>query len=134
MTATGPTSAERAIDAYLNEMSWAMGGSLAEQQAARDELRAHIAEAAHDHELQGLSPDDALVAALRELGAPEDVGISMRASRGTTPLRKPLVQPEGALILNSHRVRNLPPFALLLAFGALAVAAIVAAFAFVWPL
>ncbi len=128
------TPSERAVDAYLNEMSWAMGGSLAEQQAARDELRAHIRESARDHELQGLSPDDALVAAMRELGAPEDVGVSMRASRGTTPLRKPLVQPAGALMLERHRVRNMPPVALLVALGALAVAVMVAAFAFVWPL
>lgn len=127
-------SSERTIDVYLNEMSWAMGGTLAEQQAARDELRAHISESARDHELHGLSPDDALLAAMRDLGTPEDVGRAMRSSRGTAPLRKPLVQPEGALILEPHRVRNTPPFALVVALGALALAAVVVAIAFVWPL
>jgi len=127
------TPQERALDRYLNELSWAMGGSFAEQQAARDELRAHLLDAAREHELAGLAPDQALVAALRDLGDPSDLGRDMRASRGTAPLRRPLVQPEGALILEPRRIRHLPPLPLLLALVALAATGLGLAAAYAWP-
>lgn len=125
---------DAAIDAYLNKVSWAMGGTLAEQQAARDELRAHIAEAAREHEISGLSATEALRKALHELGVAEDVGRAMRSSRGTKATSGSLVQPAGALILEQRQVRNMPPVALLVAFGALGLAAAAAALAFAWPL
>lgn len=124
---------ERLLDRYLNELSWAMGGSFAEQQAVRDELRAHILDAAREHELAGMTPRDALRAALRDLGAPAALGRRMRVSRGTTPLSRPLVQPEGALVLQPRRMRHLPPLPLLLALAALAASSIGLAVAYAWP-
>ncbi len=54
----------RAIDRYLNEVCWAMGGRFAEQQCARDELRAHIADALRERELAGAAPHEAVRAVL----------------------------------------------------------------------
>lgn len=130
---TPEAAADRLLDRYLNELSWAMGGSFAEQQAARDELRAHIRDAAREHELAGLTPNEALRTALHDLGDPTDVGRRMRASRGSTPLARPLVQPEGALILQPRRMRHLPPLALLLALAALAASSVGLAVAYAWP-
>jgi|CXWL01.1.fsa_nt_gi hypothetical protein len=122
-----------AIDRYLNELCWAMGGTFAEQQALRDELRAHISEAIREHELGGLSPDDALMATLRDFGPPSDLGRSMRASTGKRPLARPLTQPSGALLLERRSIRHLPPRALILAVAASGVTALAVAITYAWP-
>ena len=124
---------ERLLDRYLNELSWAMGGSFAEQQTARDELRSHILDAAREHELAGMAPEASLRAALGDFGEPAGGGQRMRASRGTAPLSRPLAQPEGALILEARRVRHLPPLPLLLALAALAISSVGLAVAYAWP-
>jgi hypothetical protein len=121
------------VDAFLNEFSWAMGGSLAEQQAARDELRAHIREQVRELQLGGVDEDAAISEALRDLGDPARLGRSMRASVGRAPLRRPLVQPEGALILERRTERHLPSARLLFAGAALAVMALAASIVYVWP-
>jgi len=121
------------VDGYLNEVCWAMGGALSEQQAVRDELRAHIRDEARELELAGALPADAIARALRDLGDPAQLGRSLRSSRGTTPLRRPLVQPEGALILERRVIRHMPPPSILFALAALALAATLAAAVFVWP-
>jgi hypothetical protein len=121
------------IDGYLNEFSWAMGGSLAEQQAARDELRAHIREQVRELQLGGIDEDAAIVEALRDLGDPARLGRSMRASVGRAPLRRPLVQPEGALILERRSEHHLPSARLVVAGAAMALMAIAASIVYVWP-
>ena len=121
------------IDRYLNELCWAMGGTFAEQQTLRDELRAHISEAIREHELGGLSPDDALMATLRDFGPPSDLGRDMRGSRGKRPLVRPLAQPAGALLLERRSIRHLPPRALILAVAASGVAALAVAITYAWP-
>jgi hypothetical protein len=121
------------IDRYLNEVSWAMGGTLAEQQAARDELRAHIEDGARELQLQGMAADEAVRRALRDLGDAETVGRSMRGSRGGTSLRRPLVQPAGALILQRRRDVRLPARALVLALGASAITSAAVGLTYLWP-
>lgn len=121
------------VTAYLNEVCRAMGGSFAEQQAVRDELRAHLREAARDLVMGGMTAPDALAQALDELGAARDLGHVMRASRGTRPLRRPLMQPAGAVLLHSEHARNLPDTRLVLALAAMAATPAAVALAFVWP-
>lgn len=122
-----------ATDRYLNEVCWAMGGTLAEQQAARDELRAHIEDETRELGLQGVAPDDAIRRALSELGDAEIVGRSLWGSRGGVSLRRPLVQPAGALVLERRRDVHLPGRGLVLALGASAVASAAVGIVFVWP-
>lgn len=122
-----------AIDRYLNEVCWAMGGSLPQQQAARDELRAHIAEAAREFELQGHARDDAIARALGALGDPGDVGRAMRGSRGTAPLRRPLVQPAGALILERRTAYHVPSLRVALMVAAAAALPAAIALVYLWP-
>lgn len=121
------------IDAYLNEVCWAMGGSFAAQQAARDELRAHIRDAARELEFDGMTAEEALHRAIADLGAAEDVGRGLRASRGTAALRRPLVQPLGALILERAHVRRLPAAQIGLALAALLVMSAAIAGVYLWP-
>jgi hypothetical protein len=121
------------ISAYLNEVSFVMGGSFAEQQAVRDELRAHLRDAAREHELAGMGTRDALAAAMRDLGHPAAVGRDMRSSRGTAAVRRPLAQPDGALVLEPRRVRHLPPLVVFLGLAALAASSIALAIAYAWP-
>lgn len=123
----------RLIDRYLNELCWAMGGSLAEQQTARDELRAHIVDAVREAELAGAASDDALRQALEGLGPAAAVGRAWRASRTTSALRRELVQPEGALILARRRERHLPAPILMLALAGSLAAAVAAVLAYAWP-
>ena len=120
------------IDRYLNEVCWAMGGSLAEQQAARDELRNHIREAARELELEGVAAVDALRRALLDLGDAETVGRAMRSSRGTAALRRPLAQPIGALMLEPRRGHRVPMRILFALFAWSALSA-VAMIAYLWP-
>jgi len=127
------TPREERLDRYLNELSWAMGGPFAEQQAARDELRAHIRDAAREHELSGLSPDDALLAAFRDFGAPSEIGRALRSSRGTEALRRRLVLPEGALVLERRRIRNLPHPVIILGFVMAAFMVVGSIAAVLWP-
>ena len=122
-----------ATDHYLNEDGWAMGGTLAEQQAARDELRAHIEDETRELALQGIAPEDAIRRALSELGDAEVVGRSLRGSRGGASLRRPLVQPAGAMVLERRRDVHLPARGLVLALGASVVASAAVGIAFVWP-
>jgi len=121
------------IDRYLNEVSWAMGGRFSEQQAARDELRAHIRDQVHDLRLAGLDEESAIEQALRELGDPGVLGRSLRSSRGTAALRRGLVQPAGALILERRSDRRMPPPGMLLALAALAATTVAATIIYVWP-
>lgn len=121
------------VDAYLNQVCWAMDGSFAEQQAVRDELRAHLREAARDLVMSGMLAADALVHALNELGNATDLGRAMRTSRGTRPLRRPLVQPAGAVLLHSEHTRNLPGARLAVALAALVATPAAVALTFVWP-
>jgi hypothetical protein len=121
------------ITRYLNELCWAMGGSFAEQQAVRDELRADIDAAVRDHELSGMGSDAALAAALRELGDPTRLGDEMKSSRGTDALRRPLVQPEGAVLLEPRHVRPMPSLPLLLTLSVAALLAIAVVIAYAWP-
>jgi len=121
------------IDGYLNEMSWAMGGSFSEQQAARDELRAHIREQVRELELAGIDEASAVGQALRDLGDPSALGASLRGSRGTHALRRPFVQPEGALILERRAQHHLPPPRVLLALAAFVLMSLAASLVYVWP-
>jgi len=121
------------IDGYLNEVSWAMGGSFAEQQAARDELRAHIRDELRELRLAGVGEDAAIEQALHDLGDPVMLGRSMRASLGTAPLRRALVQPTGALVLARRNDRHLPPPRMLVALAAMCVMGIAASIVYVWP-
>jgi hypothetical protein len=121
------------IDRYLNEVCWAMGGSLAAQQAARDELRAHIADALRERRLQGDIEGAAVMDVLRDLGPAEDVGRALRASRDTAPLQRPLQQPEGALILERRRDYHLPRATVALALAAAAAAAAAVPLLYLWP-
>lgn len=121
------------IDRYLNEVCWAMGASLAEAQNVRDELRAHIEAGARELELTGHARDAALDEALAALGDAESVGRAMRGSRGTSPLRRPLVQPEGALAFGARRAYAMPRPALLLALAAAGAMALVASLVYAWP-
>lgn len=121
------------IDRYLNEVCWAMGGTLAEQQTVRDELRAHIRDAARDAELSGTSTNDAIAAAMRDLGDATDLGHSMRSSRGSAPLQRPLVQPAGALVLERRRAYHLPRAPLALAFALAAAASVTMMLLYAWP-
>ncbi len=121
------------VDRYLNEVSWAMGGTFSEQQAVRDELRANILAEAREHELSGLPPADALTRALVELGDATVVGKSLRSSRGTSPLRRPLVQPPGALSLAPRHVAHVPQLRLTLALAAATIASVAVALIYVWP-
>ncbi len=121
------------VNGYLNEVCWAMGGSFAEQQAVRDELRAHLRDAARDLVIGGMTAPDALAQALCELGGASELGRAMRSSRGTRPLRRPLTQPDGALLLHVDRHRNLPHPRLALALAALAATPAVVALVYAWP-
>ena len=125
--------AEIDIDGYLNKLCWAMGGSFFEQQAVRDELRAHLRDAARDLVTGGVGASDALAQALRDLGDPGDVGRALRRSRGTQPLRRPIAQPAGSVLLHVDRHRNLPQPRLVLALAALAAMPAVVALAYAWP-
>lgn len=121
-----------ALDAWLDEASFALGGTLAQQQAMRDELRADIEAAAREHELQGCARDEAMARALADMGVAAEVGRAMRASRRGA-LRRPLVQPDGALILERRVAYHLPHRALALALAAGGAAAAVVTLRFLWP-
>jgi hypothetical protein len=110
-----------------------MGGSLAEQQALRDELRAHIRDAVREQEIGGVGHGEAVRVALRDLGEPERLGRSMRGVRGAAPLKRPLIQPEGALILERRGSVRLPSGALSLAVAALGVALVALGVTYLWP-
>src|SRR5689334_15997644 len=110
------------VDGYLNRMCQAMGGSFAAQQAARDELRGHLRDAARDLATAGMPAREALARALEELGDPANLGRAMRRSRGTRALRRPLTQPAGALLLSVQVHRNLPHRGLAIALAAAASA------------
>jgi hypothetical protein len=121
------------VDGYLNEVCCAMGGSFTEQQAVRDELRAHLRDAAREGVMSGLTAADALSAALRDLGPAADLGRAMRSSRGTRPLKRPLTQPAGALRLRPEPNRHLPQLRLVVALAALVATPAVVAVAYAWP-
>ena len=121
------------IDRYLNELCWAMGGTLAEQQAVRDELVSHIDAAAREQRMAGAIDLDATRRALADLDEPRELGRTMRGTRATAASTRPLVQPEGAIILGLHRERNLPHPALLAALAVSGATAAAVALAFAWP-
>ena len=121
------------IDRYLNEVCWALDGSLAEAQAVRDELRAHILDAAQEAELAGAPHADAVTAALAALGDPATLGRAMRSSRGTAPLRRPLTQPDGALAFGARHHGALPRRALLVALAAAGVMSALVSLLYAWP-
>lgn len=121
------------VDGYLNEVCWAMGGSFAEQQTVRDELRAHLRDAARDLVIGGAAAPEAVARALRELGDPSVLGGTMRSSRGTQPLQRPLTQPAGAVLLHVDRHRNLPHASLVVALAALAATTAGVALVYAWP-
>ena len=121
------------VDGWMNEVCWAMGGTLAEQQTVRDELRAHIRDAARARELEGLTARDAIDAAVRDLGDATEVGRAMRTSRGSTPLRRTLSQPSGALLLDHRIPRQMPDVRIALAICALIAMGMTVTLLYVWP-
>lgn len=121
------------VDDYLDDMSFAMRGTLAEQQTARDELRAHIRDAVREHEISGLSRDFAEAQALADLGDPEAIGRQLRRSRGTAPLQRPLLQPAGALILERRRNFHLPVARVTVALLALSATLVAVTIVYLWP-
>ena len=121
------------VDGYLNQVCWAMGGSFSEQQAVREELRSHLRDAARDLVTAGMPAREALTAALDGLGDPTEVGTAMRGSRGTKPLRRPILQPAGALLLHLDRGRNLPSRRVTLALAALVAMPPLVALVYAWP-
>lgn len=121
------------IDRYLNELCWAMGGSFSEQQAVRDELRGHINDGIREHELAGLASKEALATTLNDLGDPSELGRRMRSSRGTGPLRRALVQPEGAIMVEPRRTKAMPSLPVVLALSGGAVASLAVVVAYAWP-
>jgi len=121
------------IDRYLNEVCWAMGGTLAEQQTIRDELRSHIRDAAREAELGGTSSNDAIAAAMRDLGDATDLGLAMRGARGNAPLQRPLAQPAGARVLERRRAYHLPPSPLALALALATAASVTMMLLYAWP-
>jgi uncharacterized membrane protein len=123
----------RAVDRYLNEVCWAMGGRFAEQQAARDELQAHIRDAVADLQRQGVAAGDAVARALRDLGDPQDVGRSLRESRGRAPLRRAVAQPAGAVLLGRRDELHLPNALVLLALAAMLAIFAALLLAWLWP-
>ena len=122
-----------AVDRYLNELCWAMAGTFSEQQAVRDEVRAHIRDQAAEFELQGVGADEAIERTLRDLGDPTEVGRSMRGSRGTVATRRHVWQPEGALRIERRHDRRLPRAGLTLALGATVALPAIVALAYAWP-
>ena len=122
-----------AVDSYLNELCWAMGGSFAEQQAVRDEIRADISGAARDYELRGFAPNDALDRALRDLGDAVDLGRAMRSSKGSAPLQRPLKQPPGAVLLGRRHTSHLPPWRLAVALAAAISTCVAIVLIYTWP-
>ena len=121
------------VDGYLNQVCWAMGGAFSEQQAVREELRSHLRDAARDLVTGGVPAREALASALDDLGDPVEVGQAMKRSRGTRPLRRPVAQPAGALLLHMDRPRNLPGLRLTLALAALVATPPLVALAYAWP-
>ena len=121
------------IDRYLNELCWAMGGTLAEQQAVRDELRSHIADGVREHSMSGGEALDALRRVLADFGDPTELGREMRATRSAAAQSRPLVQPDGALILVAHHERHLPHPAVIAALAASGATAVAVALAYAWP-
>jgi len=121
------------IDAYLNQLCWAMGGPFAEQQAVRDELRAHIEEQVREGQLAGVAEDEAVAVALRDLGHPEALGRRLRGSLGSRPLRRPIFQPDGAVMVGRPHVRHLPHLPIMLATASLALTALLIAVIYLWP-
>jgi hypothetical protein len=121
------------VGAWLDEVSFAMGGSFTEQQAVRDELRAHIDAEVRELTLQGVPADDAVARALRDLGEPQQLGRALRASRGTHPLRRPLMQPAGAVAIGHRRMFRLPRASLLAAFAVAALAYGIVLAVYLWP-
>ena len=110
-----------------------MGGSFAEQQAARDELQAHIRDAVAELDLQGHPRAAATAEALGALGDAQAVGRALRPSRGTSPLQRPVVQPAGAVLIERRRDYNLPHAAVLLALSASAAMFIAIIAVYLWP-
>ncbi|HEY7801261.1 MAG TPA: permease prefix domain 1-containing protein [Dehalococcoidia bacterium] len=123
----------KTIDAYLNTLCWSMGGSLAQQQSVRDELRAHIEAAMRDFELEGMATRTAIATALDDLGEPEALGRELRASRGTPALRRPLFQPAGAVLVERAHVHALPDARLALALFASSMMAAFVILIYAWP-
>lgn len=121
------------IDGYLNEMCWAMGGSVSEQQAVRDELRDHIADAARDLEMQGVPQSDAARRAMSELGGPEPLGRALRASRRRQPVQRPLLLSDGTLVVQSRRPRHLPHPVVVLAIALSSAASSLVVLGYLWP-
>jgi hypothetical protein len=70
---------------------------------------------------------------LADLGEPSELGRELRGSKGTSALKRALVQPEGALVLSPRRKRHLPHPAIVAALGASAATAAIVAVAFAWP-
>ena len=77
--------------------------------------------------------DDRLADLLWELGDPGVLGPTMRSSRGTRPLRRPLTQPAGAVLLHIARHRNLPQARLVVALAAVAATPAAVALVYAWP-
>ena len=121
------------IDRYLNELCWAMGGMLAEQQAVRDELRAHIADAMRERSMGGGDALDALRGVLADLGDPTELGREMRATRSAAAKTRPLVQATGALILAAPHERHLPHPAVIAALAASGATGVAVALVYMWP-
>jgi hypothetical protein len=121
------------VRAYLDEVSFTMGGSFTEQQAVRDELSAHIAAQVNDLTMQGVPAAEAAARALHELGDPRELGRALRASRRTRPLRRPLMQPEGAVAIGHRRAWHLPRAPLLTALAVGAVAYAIVLLVYLWP-
>jgi hypothetical protein len=120
------------VDSWLAELAHAMGGTLAEQQAVRDEFRAHIREGAREHQIDGMNSEEAVRRALDDLGEPAALGRSLRDSRGMPAVRRPLSQPEGALILE-RRIQRRLSLTVTAAFAALAGSSLLIAALYLWP-
>lgn len=119
------------IDRYLNTVCWAMGGTLAEQQNVRDELRAHVGECIRDLELQGVATYDALRTALRDLGDPEVVGRRLRAStsRGA---RRAFAGSSGTVAVG-RRDAHVPAGRLVAALAGSGMTGMIVTLAYLWP-
>jgi hypothetical protein len=126
-------SVDEQVTRYLNELCWAMGGTFSEQQAVRDELRAHIEEHASASQLAGMRRDDAVRAALRDLGAADALGRTMRSSRRTTALRRHYTQPEGTVLLEHRSVVDWPRVLVLVAVGGFVLMFMTLVAVFLWP-
>lgn len=70
------------LEQYLDQVCRGIAGPRSLRQHIRRELREHLVDAAAEHQSAGLSAEDALLRALADFGAPEQVRTELEATHG----------------------------------------------------